>query len=373
LFACARPALTVQVMMTLQTAEPGHAVYYDGRSNRKRRVALDFAEALAIIENGAVVDSWPYDSIRRAEGSERRLRLKCLAALPLARLEIEDAAARHAIEARCPSLDAGQGGSAQTGRIVAWSLAAVGSIIAVALLGIPYAADRLAPLVPLSVEKRIGEAVDGQMGLLLGGKNCQGAAGRAAFAKLIDKLADAGGIAIPLEAEVLSVSLPNAFALPGGKIYVTDGLLQKAQNPDEVAGVVAHELGHVQHRDGLRRIIQTGGTSFLIGLLFGDVMGGSAVIFASRSVLNASYSRDAERAADAFAVETMHRLGRSPKPMGELLMRVTGAQADKTVTILTSHPLTEERLATMQKEDRTATGAELLSAGEWRALRGVCK
>src|SRR5207248_8127416 len=138
----------------------------------------------------------------------------------------------------------------------------------------------------------------------------------AAFAKLVDKLKVAGGLEMPLVAHVLSSKTPNAYALPGGRVYMLNGLLMKAKTPDEVAGVLAHELGHVQHRDGLRRIIQTGGTSFLFGLLFGDVMGGGAVIFAARSVLNASYSRDAERAADAFAVETMHKLGRSPKPMG---------------------------------------------------------
>jgi Zn-dependent protease with chaperone function len=46
--------------------------------------------------------------------------------------------------------------------------------------------------------------------------------------------------------------IPNAFALPGGKVYLFDGLLAKAENPDEIAGVLAHELGHLKHRDGIR-------------------------------------------------------------------------------------------------------------------------
>ena len=73
-------------------------------------------------------------------------------------------------------------------------------------------------------------------------------------------------------------------------------------------------------------MLQRGGTSFLIGLLFGDVTGSSAVIFVTRSLFDASYSREGEDEADAFAVETMHALGRSPAPMGELLFRITGAQ-----------------------------------------------
>jgi predicted Zn-dependent protease len=172
---------------------------------------------------------------------------------------------------------------------------------------------------------------------------------------------------------VLSATLPNAFALPGGRIYLTDGLLQKARHVDEIAGVIAHELGHVQNRDVLRTIIQNGGTSFLIGLLFGDVTGASAVVFAGRSVLDASYSRATEQTADAYAVKAMRNLGRSARPMGELLLRVTGAEAKKSVTILASHPLSEDRLAAMKTEDIPVTGPELLTAREWAALKAVCK
>ena len=119
-------------------------------------------------------------------------------------------------------------------------------------------------------------------------------------------------------------------------------------------------------------MIQNGGMSFLIGLLFGDVTGSTAVIFATRTLFEASYSREAEQNADAFAIETMHALGRSPEPMGELLFRVTGAQGSSTIGILASHPLTEERRALMRREDRPATGPEILSATEWHALKTVC-
>jgi predicted Zn-dependent protease len=239
--------------------------------------------------------------------------------------------------------------------------------------GIPLLADQLAPFVPAAVERRMGEAVDKQVRFVFGGRVCSNPQGQAAFAELVDKLKRAGDVDVPFDAQVLSSPVPNAFALPGGKIYLFDGLLQKAQSPDELAGVIAHELGHVRYRDNMRRIIQTGGTSFLLGLLFGDVTGAGAVIFVGRSMFDASYSREAERRADAFTIEVMHKLGRSPRPMGELLFRVTGAQADKSITIFASHPLTEERLATMRKEDRPSAGAEILSASQWRALKAVCR
>jgi predicted Zn-dependent protease len=349
----------------------GIAIYYDGTSSRKRRVTLRFAGALEIVEDGATLATWPFDDIRRAD-SPQLLRLSCISALPLARLEVDDEATAQTVLSRSPLLNAASTGT-QTWRIVGWSLAAVCSIVAVTLYGIPLLADRLAPLVPHTVEKRIGEAVDKQVRAIFGGKVCERPEGQAAFAAMIDKLRIAGGVDRPLDAQVLSSSLPNAFALPGGKVYLMDGLLQKAQSPDEIAGVIAHELGHVQHRDNLRKVIQTGGTSFLIGLLFGDITGGSAVIFASRSILDASHSRDAEKDADAFAVKAMHKLGRSPRPMGEFLVRVTGGKGKQTATILDSHPLSEDRLAHMKEADRPNIGPDILSAAEWRALKDICK
>jgi Zn-dependent protease with chaperone function len=353
--------------------DAGHsAVFLDGRSNRKRAVALRLGGGLDIVEGDAAVESWPYDAIRRADGPPQLLRLSCVSALPLARLEIADAATQGLVAAYCKSLDVGRAAAGQTWRIVFWSLAAVCSILLLAFFGIPFAADRLAPVIPSVIEQRIGGAVDKQVHFLFGGNVCDRADGQAAFTSLIDKLKRAGGMDAALDAHVLSSKIPNAFALPGGKIYLLDGLLQKAKNVDEVAGVLAHELGHVQHHDNLRRIIQTGGTSFLVGLLFGDVTGGAAMVFVGRSLFDASYSRDAERAADGFAIDVMRKLGRSPKPLGDLLLRVTGTEAGKSITLLSSHPMSEERLATMSKETQANSGPEILSAAEWRALKGIC-
>lgn len=352
---------------------PDGALYLDGTSNRKHPVTLHLAADLEIREDGRVLAAWPYAAIRRADGPAGRLRLACTAALPFARLEIADAALAGTVAARCPSLDHGRGDASQAWRIVGWSLAAACSIVAVAVFGIPLLAERLAPLVPAGLEARIGEAVDKQVRVVFKGEPCTGAQGRAAFDALIDRLARAGALEIPLEARVLSSSAANAVALPGGRIYVFDGLLQRAANADELAGVIAHELGHVRHRDNLRRIIEIGGSSFLLGLLFGDTTGTGAVIFASRTLLDASHSREAERRADAYTVELMHRLGRSPAPMGELLFRITGAQAKKTIPLLASHPLTEDRLAEMRRQERPSTGPELITAQQWAALKAICK
>ena len=74
---------------------------------------------------------------------------------------------------------------------------------------------------------------------------------------------------------------PNAITLPGGHIYVFEGLIEKADDVDEVAGVIAHELGHAANRDGIRTLLQAAGLSLVFGSLLGDFVGGGAVVFAA--------------------------------------------------------------------------------------------
>jgi predicted Zn-dependent protease len=349
------------------------AIYFDGVSNRRHVVEIRLGTNLDLVEDGVAIASWPYDKLRAADGGLGTLRIRCASSLPLARLELFDPAAQAEIRKHARFLESERGGRAQTGRVVAWSLAAIVSIILIVVYGMPLVAERLTPLIPLSFERRLGGMADNQVRSIFGGRTCSNAQGQAAFAKLVESLRQASHLDIPLQAEVVSSRVPNAFALPGGKIYLLNGLLQKAQSPDELAGVIAHEMGHVSHRDHLRMMIHHGGVSFLMGLLFGDVTGSSAVIFVTRSLFEVSYTREAEQNADASAIETMHALGRSPAPMGDLLFRITGAEGGHTIGILATHPLTEDRRALMRREDRAPTGPELLSEDEWRALKAICQ
>lgn len=350
---------------------PASAVYYDGSSSRRRAVEVRFGDALDIVENGAVVASWPYDAIRRAEGRTDFLRASCLAAPELSRLEIYDAATAAELERRADKFDAIQKDRSSALKIVGWSLAAAASIVLVALVGVPYAAARLTPFIPQSFEKRLGDAAQKQFRTMFDEKVCETTAGKAAFEKLLLQVRNAGGLDTAVTSVVIASPVANAVALPGGATFVFKGLLDKAESPDEIAGVVGHELGHVAHRDHLRAMITSGGSSFLIGLLFGDVTGAGAAIFAATTIFNASYSRDAEASADGFAIEVMHRLGRSPKGLGELLTRLQGKNGEGP-KLLSSHPLTAERLARMTQEDRSATGPALLTPAEWAALKGIC-
>ena len=133
------------------------------------------------------------------------------------------------------------------------------------------------------------------------------------------KLEVVAALPIPLDAKVVRRSEANAIALPGGHIYVFEGLVEKSENADEFAGVIAHEIGHVAHRDGTRAVLQSAGLSFLFGMLLGDFVGGGAVVIGARAVLQSSYSREVEGAADRYGVELMTRAGGDPRALGTIL------------------------------------------------------
>jgi Zn-dependent protease with chaperone function len=349
----------------------GSAIYFDGKSSQRRAVTLHLGDRLEIRDGETTLAAWAYADIRRADGPAGVLRLSSLTAAALARLEVRDAALAADLVARSANLDENTPGRRGVAAIVGWSLAATISIVAVVLFGVPLAADRLTPLVPDAFERRLGEVADSQVKTLFDAKVCDNAAGQKAFAKLMTAIRESAGMDTSVQSGVLSTSVPNAFALPGGKVYMFNGLLAKAENADEIAGVLAHELGHLKHRDNMRGLIRDGGTSFLIGLLFGDITGSSALIFASRSLVTSSHSREAEQDADGFSIDVMHRLGRPTKPMGELLVRVTGKEG-KGLSIISSHPLSADRLARMTREDRPATKPPLLTPEEWRSLKSIC-
>jgi hypothetical protein len=127
-------------------------------SSRRRTVTVSFAAAaLEMREEAAGATVWPYAEIRRVDGPRGVLRLACLSAAPLARLEIRDGRVADDLVARCPRLDEDAPSRHSVGAIVGWSLAATVSIVMVILFGVPLAADRLAPLVPPSLERRLGD------------------------------------------------------------------------------------------------------------------------------------------------------------------------------------------------------------------------
>jgi predicted Zn-dependent protease len=120
-------------------------------------------------------------------------------------------------------------------------------------------------------------------------------------------------------------------------------------------------------------VIQGAGLSLLFGVLLGDFVGGGAVILAAKTILQTSYSREVEAAADKYGVTLMARIGGDPRALGTILMRIAGT-THPGPTILADHPETRDRVAAIEAMAATTPGPRraLLEQTQWAALKAVC-
>lgn len=139
----------------------------------------------------------------------------------------------------------------------------------------------------------------------------------------------------------------NAIALPDGTIVLFDGLVALAEHDDELAGVLAHEVGHVQHRHSVRKIARAAGLGILVTIFLGDSSSLLEELAATgAAVAELSYSREFETEADRVSADIMRKLGRDPEGMITLLRRVLencGEDCEET-GLLSSHPGLRDRL-----------------------------
>ena len=140
---------------------------------------------------------------------------------------------------------------------------------------------------------------------------------------------------------------PNAFALPDGTIVLTDELVDLAKDDREaIIGVLAHEIGHVEHDHTLRRLYQAAGVTALVMLVAGDIgQAAEDLLIQGTALLTLSYSREQESDADRYSVNLMHASGRDPMAIVrflELLRDKLGDRSDSD--FFSTHPATVERI-----------------------------
>jgi len=363
----------------------GTGIFYDGVTSERRDVTIMLlARTLRAVDaQQRIVAEWPYEELESMSAPDSVLRLGRRDSPDTARLEVRDADLMAAIDIKAEGIDR-TGGLARRQRAVvtAWIVAATVSLLLVAWFGVPVIAERLVPLVPAGLERRLGDAVEMQTRATLDtggagedfecGRGPRGPAGRAAFDKLVARLDAAAGLRNPVRAFVVRRPEANAIALPGGTIFVFAGLINQARTPDELAGVIAHEMGHVAHHDGTRSVLQGAGLSFLFGMLLGDFVGGGAVVIAARTVLQSSYTREVETAADTYSVDLMNSIGADGSALAAILTRIGGA-TEPGMKILMDHPDTRQRADRIRAHAQTARGTPLLDAGDWAALKRICE
>lgn len=183
-------------------------------------------------------------------------------------------------------------------------------------------------------------------------------AGRVDDEELQRYVRDVGGrVAAPAEREMpyefalLRSELPNAFALPGGKVYITVGLLEIMESERELAAVLGHEVGHIAAQHNVQSLQRQVGASILVDVAVhvvggesGQVVGEVATI--TTALANLSYSRSDEYQADMLGIRYMAAAGYNPWGMVELLTTLEefGARGDRLSEFFSTHPLTHKRI-----------------------------
>jgi predicted Zn-dependent protease len=157
---------------------------------------------------------------------------------------------------------------------------------------------------------------------------------------------------------VLDTGEINAFACPGGIIFITKGLIMTCKNEDQLAAVLAHEVAHVANKDGINSISKARWTEVwtamgkeAVTMYGGSVAAGLVSLFEGtiddvfKTIVVNGYSRQAEEAADAAAVTTLTRAGYDPTALVAVLTTMEAKGKGATSGIFKTHPATADRLA----------------------------
>ena len=210
--------------------------------------------------------------------------------------------------------------------------------------------------VPISVEEQFGDAVfqsvQQQTKIIEDPKWT--AQLNAVTARLLPAITNSG---YKFQFHVAEASELNAFAIPGGHVVVHTGLLQAVKRPEELAGVLAHEMAHVTQRHSLRNLIEALGLSLIVQMIFGDASGlVAAASQGSEALLRQKFSRDTEREADDVGWDTLVAANIDPRGMieffrtmqTEIARNPAAAAADGSLSFLSTHPATAERIQRLE-------------------------
>ncbi|TCS36217.1 Zn-dependent protease with chaperone function [Paucimonas lemoignei] len=295
------------------------AIYFDGQSSRRQPVTLIMHKRVVAMRGEGIKQSHRLSRLRLSERLEHVPRI----------LYMPDGGSVHVSDPRLDKMLAANG--YRESRVVGWqrnwmlSLLALVAVVALLLSGyqwgLPWVADQVALHMPAALEKKIG---DGQLKLL--DKSVMAPSEldpvvQARLQRLFADLKQPRGEKTDYRLEFRRSHIgPNAFAVPNGVIVMTDELVKLAENDQAVLGVLGHELGHLQRRHSLRRLMQALGVSVLLNVWVGDAS--SVVATVPTVLLDQKYSRDFEREADQYAIDMMQTNGIPLEPMAVLFERM---------------------------------------------------
>ncbi len=344
----------------------------DGRTASSTDVFVELTERGVAIVRSDSEDPliWPYSALSTSEPLTRHAidALITYSYQPGATLFVPGPKFARGLAQHAPQLTA----SAERWRSARpwlWATAAL-IAIAIAIWMVELSPARtMAMMLPDDARKTMGRHIVNAMSQ--GHAMCTEAEGRAVLDKLTAKLSKAAKVTNGFKVVVIDRNLVNAFATPGENIVLTHGLIESAKGPDEIAGVLAHEMGHGIERHPETGFIRAIGLTAAAELLTG---GGGTLSSVGVALLQFSYSRDAESQADDHALRILHEANISAQGLAGFFARMSkkeGLQESDLGNLLSTHPITKERLAKALHQ-KAYKSQPALSGDEWSALKAIC-
>ncbi|MDG1240534.1 MAG: M48 family metallopeptidase [Planktomarina sp.] len=362
------------------------ALYFDGRSAQRRQVfvSLDVQSRRLIIHDrsGAEVDIWPLETLRWLHDDACVGLVLCSGVVDPseARIVLSNSGGIAAIKVACPNLNKTTVTGRTWGKIVVWLGASATAVALIIFFIVPALAWRLAVFILTEKEARVGSAVLRQIDRLLskeeaGDWRCTNPKGQAALEQMAQALQHGQEFPHAIRVGVVDHEMINAFALSGGHIIVMRGLIEMAEAPEQLAAVMAHELGHVAQRDPIEQALRVAGTAGLLSLVLGDATGGAMLTLVGKHVISDKNSRDFEARADDFALAQMAKAGVSPEALAEFFELLLQEMGDPAFDMgwISSHPPSVARAAHARAAVQTARNYnKSVSSEEWQAIQQIC-
>jgi len=356
--------------------------YLDGRSAARQHAIVRVGKStLELVPTTGFTRSWPYTAMTQTQGAYKGEAVRFeYGTEPIESVVIADHSVLteiHRIAAHLPVHF--HDPSTRRARAKWTAVAALAVVVVTGLLyrwGIPILSTFIMPLVPVSWEEALGEQVVRQ--LVPEERRCGDPRLMQALSVVVHPLTQAeSSNRYPIRLYVLDDNTINAFAAPGGHVVLSRGLLERTGNPEQVAGVLAHELQHIYKRHATRAIIEQTTGAVLMTALSGDFSGGLTWGIGGAQALSAlRYSRAHEAEADLAGLQAMEAAGLDSTAMIAFfrIMLQELPDAARIPDFLTTHPHMDERIAALTIATHPATGQSLrlLPKEDWTEIRSLC-
>lgn len=331
--------------------------YYNGKSSTGHaaeitldtyHIRISYSDSLG----NHHITHWDTDKVHQTDFTEHDHVLLKYGSFPFAYIEVYDKNMEHELKRCYPNAKFHQSVynrlfSTGVLGLAALVLITIGFMALSYFVLIPAAAEKVAEKLPLSYEQQLGDAVYANM-TRFSETNEESTALINHFFKQLNFKSD-----YPIQITVVKDDMVNAFALPGGKIVVYEGIINRMHSYEELAALLSHEFSHVQYRHTTKNICRSLSSYLLISLLIGDAGGITAVVVENANQLKQlGYSRQLEEEADREGLKLMRKSRidiTGMKHLFERLKEATGGD-EGVPQFLSTHPLTDSRIQFVEKE-----------------------